>query len=108
MPAAPTPEYRMLLSSIALVGGLVAFALFSVVLLVLWRQGRRGPVLPSLTGLAAITLGLSATGAVRLVGLTQGRDTADLALGIEFAATAIALALWTIGLVRQWRRASGR
>ena len=108
MPTGPTTEWRVELSSIGLVGGLVASALLLVVLIVLWRQGRRGPTLLPLTGLAAITVGLSATAAVRLVGLTWGTDTSDLALGIEFGATVIALAVLTIWLVRYRRRTSVR
>lgn len=106
MPTEPTTEYRMVLSFLGIVGGLMAFALLLVVMIVSQRQGRRGPNLLALTGLAAIAVGLSATGAVRLAGLTQGTDTSYLALGIEFGATAIALALITIAVVRQRRRAS--
>jgi hypothetical protein len=100
----PTIGERITLAYITIVLGLVASALYLVVFIVVWRQGRRGPILLSLTGLAAIAVGLTATGAVRLVGLTRGTDTSDLALGIQFGATAIALALLSLALVSHRRR----
>lgn len=68
------------------------------------EKGRRGLVPLGLTGLAGIAVGLSASATVRLLGSTRGADTSDLALGIPVGATAIALALLTIGCIRQWRR----
>ncbi len=108
MDVGPTIGERITDAYIAMVLGLVAFALYAVVIIVLWRQGRRGPILLSLTGLGAITVGVSATGVVRLVGLTRSTDTFDLALGIQFGATAIALALLSIALVSHRRRTSVR
>jgi hypothetical protein len=108
MPTAPTPEYHVVLTSIGMVLGLAASALLVVSLIVVWRRGGRGLVLTSLTVLLTLNIGLSATAAVRLVGLTRGIDTALLALGIQFAAIAIALALLTTGLVRHRRRTSVR
>ena len=105
MPTAPTTEWRVELLSMALVAGLVGSALCMVVMIVLWRQRRR---LGNLLGIMAITLGVSVSAAVRLVGLTRGIDTSYLALGIELGATAIALVLVTIWLVRQRRRTSVR
>lgn len=103
MPAGPTPAYRMELASTALVCGLVAFTLFIVIMVVLWRTGRRGPYLLFPTALGVISLGLSAAAAVLLGGLARGTDTTGWMLGIEFGSTAIALALILIGLAI-WRR----
>jgi hypothetical protein len=108
MSTGPTTEYRMELSSLGIVCGLVASTLLIVVMIMVWRQGRRGPVLFSLTGLVAITVGLSASAAVHLVGLTRDTDTSSLVLAIQFGGTAIALALLTMGLVRQRRGSSVR
>ena len=83
MAVGPTSGERITLAYITIVLGLVASALYVVVFIVVWRQGKRGAILLSLTGLTAIAVGLSATGAVRLVGLTRGTDTSDLALGIH-------------------------
>jgi hypothetical protein len=82
MPVVPTPAYHRVLSCIMLVGGLVVIALCLVVLIVLWRQGRRGLILLGPTGLAVIAVGLSAAGAVHLLGLAGGTDTVDLALAV--------------------------
>jgi hypothetical protein len=73
----------------------------------LWRRGIHEPIL-FLAGLVVIAVGLSVQAAVSLVGLTLGTDTSNLALGIQFGATAIALAFLTIGLLRRRRRTSAR
>ena len=74
------------------------------------EKGRRGLLtlgltgLAGLAGLAGIAVGLSASATVHLLSSTRGADTSDLAPGIPVGASAIALALLTIGWVRQWRR----
>src|SRR5262249_54098107 len=108
MPPGPTTEYRMEIAATAIICGLIAFAIYLVLQIVLRGQGGRGAILLSLTGLAAIAIGLSISSAVRLVGLTRGTDTADLALGTQFGGTAIALAFLALALVSHRRRTSVR
>ncbi len=108
MSTGPAPAYRMELASAALVCGLVAFALFIVIMAVLWRTGRRGPYLLFPTVIGVISLGLSAAAAVLLGGLTQGTNTTGWMLGIEFGSTAIALTLILIGLIKRRRIGSLR
>ncbi len=108
MPIGPTTGERIIDLVLAMAAGLVAFALMMTVVIVLWRRGTRQSILLFPTGLVVIAVGLSASAAVRLVGVTMHMDTSYLALGTQVGATVIALALFTIGLVRQRRRASVR
>ncbi len=108
MPVEPTTEYRIVLASITIAGGLIVSALYMVVVIVLWRRWTRGPILLFPVGLVVIAVGLSGSGALRLVGLTMGTDNSYPALGVPFGATVVALALLTIGLVRRRRRTSAR